>query len=235
MKDFLGLTTFQLWTPKLAILNTTTDQNYCRFGYTTIKVTVRNDDAYTAENLEINVPLPANTAFNSAQASVGSYSSYCAGNVLCQKWVISSLAVGASAELSLRVFALANSGNMTTTATILTENTAANGGKVTINIPDSANCGGNNLIVGASNVSDLKAFPNPTNDKLNVEMDSKWEGKGTLNIYDSKGSVILSKPVDLFKGFNSFNLETSKWINGNYYLIIQGNDWASEVQTIVKM
>jgi hypothetical protein len=68
-----------------------------------------------------------------------------------------------------------------------------------------------------------------------VELQSSFEGKGTLNIYDLKGSVILSKNVDLNKGFNNFNIETSKMTMGNYYLIIQGENWVSEPQSIIKL
>ncbi len=236
MKDFLKLDKFQLWAPKLAISNTTADREYCRFGFITYKVTVKNEDVYVAENLEINVPLPANTSYNSANATTGFYSQFCAGGVKCENWTIPSLAPGQSAELSLRVFTMINTGALSTTAMIMTENSASNGGRVTISIPHATNCTNNNFKGGAENaLESIKAFPNPTNDKLSVELQSSFEGKGTLNIYDLKGSVILSKNVDLNKGFNNFNIETSQMAKGNYYLIIQGENWVGEPQSIIKL
>ena len=237
MKDFLKLDKFQLWAPKLAINNTTIDKEYCRFGFVTYKITVKNEDVYAAENLEINVPLPANTSYNSANATAGFYSQFCPGGVRCETWTIPSLAAGQSAELSLRVFTLINTGNLVTTAMIMTENSASNGGRMTISIPHATNCGSNNIAnkTDVNAINALKAYPNPTNDKLNVELEAAYEGKGTLNMYDSKGSVIISKSVELNKGFNTFNLETAKMPSGNYYLIIQGDNWVSEPQTIVKL
>ncbi len=239
MKDFLKLDKFQLWAPKLTISNTTTDNSYCRFDYTTLKVTVKNDDIYAAENVEVNVPLPANTAYNNASASVGTYNQYCAGSVKCEKWTIPSLAAGQSAELSIRVFNLINTGSLTSTALIMTENTALNGGRVTISVPHATNCGGNNnanMGNGAlESFNAVTAFPNPTNDKLNIELNSQTEGTGTLTVYDSKGGVILSKTVGVNKGFNNFSIDASKWVSGNYYVSLQGNNWSSDVQTIVKM
>jgi alkaline phosphatase len=235
MKDFLKLDKFQLWAPKLSMSNTTTDKDYCRFGFATMKVTVKNDDIYAAENVEINVPLPANAAFNSANATGGFYSQYCAGGTKCEKWTIPSLAAGQSAELSLRVFALSNAG-MATTAMITTESLTANGGRMSMSVPVSASCGGgNSLTKTVSAVDAINAYPNPTNDKLTVELNSQVEGKGTLNIYDSKGGIIISKSVDLNKGFNNFNIETSKMTVGNYFLIIQNDNWVSEPKTIVKL
>jgi alkaline phosphatase len=237
MKDFLKLDKFQLYAPKLSISNTTIDKEYCRFGFVTYKITVKNEDVYAADNTEINVPLPANTAYNSANATSGFYSQYCSGGTKCEKWTIPSLAAGQSAELSLRVFTLTNTGNLATTAMITTENLAANGGRVTVSIPHATNCSSNNLKSSdtGNTLESIKAYPNPTNDKLNVEFESKLEGKGTLNMYDSKGSVILSRAIELNKGFNNFNIETAKMTSGNYYLIIQGDNWVSEAQTIVKL
>jgi alkaline phosphatase len=236
MKDFMRLDGFQLWAPKLAMANTTTDKEYCRFGFSTLKMTVKNDDIYAAENVEINVPLPANTAYNSASASVGTYNQYCAGGAKCEKWIIPSLAAGQTAELSLKVFNLSNAASLTTTAMIMTESTASNGGRMSMSIPLSASCGGGSAVTKSdvSVVNALKAYPNPTNEKMSVEFEATTEGKGMLNIYDLKGSVILNKAIDLNKGFNIINLETVKMPVGNYILIVQGDNWVSEPQTIVK-
>ena len=238
MKDFLKLEKFQLWAPKLTISNTTTDKSYCRFQNATMKVTVKNDDIYPAENVEIVVPMPANTAYNSATATAGVYRQYCPGGVQCQTWTIPSLAAGQSAELTLTVFALTNTGNLSSEVIIATESLAANGGRMSMNIPHATGCAGNNNLVnptGESKLSALKAFPNPTNSILSVEMQSTLEGAGTLTVYNLNGSSVLSKSVDLTKGFNAFKLDMSKMANGNYYFIIESNNWTSEPQMVVKM
>ena len=105
-----------------------------------------------------------------------------------------------------------------------------------MSVPVAAGCGGGNSLGKTVSVVDaINAYPNPTNDKLTVELNSQAEGKGTLNIYDSKGGIIISKSVDLNKGFNNFNIETSKMTVGNYFLIIQNDNWVSEPKTIVKL
>lgn len=66
----------------------------------------------------------------------------------------------------------------------------------------------------------LKLFPNPANNKLNVEFMSSTGGAATFNVYNLSGQLVLTTVSEAAEGFNTHSLNTSALSNGVYVLEI---------------
>ncbi len=78
--------------------------------------------------------------------------------------------------------------------------------------------------------SEIKLFPNPTSDVLNIELPRQWTGETLLEVYDVAGRLVQSQLVSQLQ--TTFNLNNIQ--NGQYILRAKN---ASEVVTkyFVKM
>ena len=68
----------------------------------------------------------------------------------------------------------------------------------------------------------LKVYPNPFNDQINIEIESKREQRIDLFIYDVLGKIIQQKNAQLYKGANSFVMDS--WDNehsGIYEIMVR--------------
>ncbi len=79
-------------------------------------------------------------------------------------------------------------------------------------------------ITKLSSIDNIKVFPNPFNDKIQVELGSNNIDKVTLMLSDISGKIIDVKAVDLTKGTNNLQFESSNISNGVYILNITGEN-----------
>ena len=63
----------------------------------------------------------------------------------------------------------------------------------------------------------IKAYPNPTNNILNIELKDDFTGKVTYQLFDAAGKVIMSGNND---GKNKFTLNLEALAIANYYLLL---------------
>lgn len=77
----------------------------------------------------------------------------------------------------------------------------------------------------AEKINIVKIYPNPTNGKLNVELESKNNSSIRMLVYNTLGEVVYSEGFNLEAGFvNSFKLDISV-PNGIYNLVLISNDF----------
>jgi hypothetical protein len=62
----------------------------------------------------------------------------------------------------------------------------------------------------------FKLYPNPTEDVLQMQVNSLETGRGTLRIFDLQGRLLQDWPLDLQRGMNQFQWSTRDWTPGMY-------------------
>jgi hypothetical protein len=80
-----------------------------------------------------------------------------------------------------------------------------------------------NAVTGVQNinktgVSKILLSPNPTNNFVNVDINSKENAKTTIQIISNTGKIILEESVDLKSGDNSHQLDMQKLSQGMYFI-----------------
>ncbi len=84
---------------------------------------------------------------------------------------------------------------------------------------------GANLTLGVSNklISNVTVWPNPTNDKLNLNFDSKSE-KSTIRLYDLQGREVYKKSLKEASSKINHSIDTKAFYSGVYFLNIQNGN-----------
>ncbi|MEL7117917.1 MAG: T9SS type A sorting domain-containing protein [Bacteroidota bacterium] len=102
----------------------------------------------------------------------------------------------------------------------------------TVNSP----CGLPDFVVSTQELETLsffEIFPNPVNDRLQIQFDQviELEGEKLLNVYDAMGRVLLQRNLSAVR--NNFTLDVSSLSKGIYYLQIR-NDRYQFTKRIIK-
>ena len=88
------------------------------------------------------------------------------------------------------------------------------------------------LLVGDINVN---AYPNPTHDVVNFQIESKSKSStsGMIEIYDIRGVKVLDKPIELGKDTENVTLDLNTLQSGNYYYNIVSNHQTLAVGKVI--
>ncbi len=81
------------------------------------------------------------------------------------------------------------------------------------------------LINDLSTVTQYSIFPNPTQNDVNIILDSKEKGDAILNLTDFAGRIVYTKNISLKQGLNAFILPTNSIANGQYILSLHGKQF----------
>ncbi|MEY4928154.1 MAG: hypothetical protein RI894_2592 [Bacteroidota bacterium] len=80
----------------------------------------------------------------------------------------------------------------------------------------------------AQSISNLKIFPNPVANMLNVQLASEAEGKCTVEIADISGRLVKTQNATLATGANTLQVSVENLISGIYAVrIVRGNETIS--------
>lgn len=84
----------------------------------------------------------------------------------------------------------------------------------------------NTILIQAelTNSSVLAIYPNPSFGILNIDISMLKQEKAMLQIIDMTGRAVVSKPIELSKGFSSHTLSTESLANGQYMIRIALNN-----------
>ncbi|MCK5169007.1 MAG: T9SS type A sorting domain-containing protein, partial [Bacteroidales bacterium] len=101
-----------------------------------------------------------------------------------------------------------------------------------VNVTDENSCGpiaSNTITVGFPDAIDdisksdlVKLYPNPTSDKLNIEIDIEEAGSCKIEILTISGQVVFQKEVE-FSGKLIDELDLSMYSKGIYIIRVTGN------------
>lgn len=90
------------------------------------------------------------------------------------------------------------------------------------------------LAIPAANFASFKAYPNPTNDKLSLEMDLKENTALTISLLEVNGKVIFEKKVNVNVGKHLEVLNLSNIANGMYFLKVSQENGENYLQKVIK-
>ncbi|MBL7815242.1 MAG: CotH kinase family protein [Saprospiraceae bacterium] len=207
-------------------LSITSDQaSYIRFSTLNLKVTARNIGNQALNNINIAVPYPVGVAYGGAPtATLGTWFSYC-GSTQCNQWRIPSLAVGATATVTIPVY-------VTNTATILNAST-----QLISSSPVDTNAANNQASVAipprtavavsvAQKTTQLipiiiqKISPNPTTEgSITVELESLDSRETTFEFFNSLGKKVKTETVALNTGYNKVFFDVLDLETGVYFVV----------------
>jgi len=89
-----------------------------------------------------------------------------------------------------------------------------------ITITESSSTGLDDLVI----LNNIKTYPNPTTDKLNVSFNSNSNGSGIIKIIDLTGKGVFLKKIDYNVGTNHFTYEMESILKGVYLLNIESDN-----------
>jgi len=194
-------------------------------------ITITNNGPDEATNIAIAAGVPEGLAYTSDNPSTGDY------DLWLERWTIPSLDAGETATLVLRLFTKAE-GSINYFAQVLFVNQndddsfPGNGNGVTPQEDDEAAV--SITVINMPNAalnedeSDLDIFmitelyPNPTADRLTIELESLVEQEATLQIYNVMGAMVISQPIFINKNDNTFQVPVGELSEGNYLIRIPG-------------
>ncbi|OFX29610.1 MAG: hypothetical protein A2X08_04970, partial [Bacteroidetes bacterium GWA2_32_17] len=70
----------------------------------------------------------------------------------------------------------------------------------------------------------LSLFPNPTDNKLNINLNIKAAENSKLEIIDKTGRIVYSNNINMVVGFNHIEIDVSSYSKGKYTLRITNSD-----------
>lgn len=73
-------------------------------------------------------------------------------------------------------------------------------------------------------MSQIKLFPNPANEAINLEWNATENGKAQIEILNALGQVVYSSVENYTEGANSININTSGYKAGLYFMNVKSNN-----------
>ncbi len=65
---------------------------------------------------------------------------------------------------------------------------------------------------------DLKSYPNPTKENLNVTFNSNSSTKGQFKVYDIQGKAVIKEEIEIIPGANIYSLSVATLNSGLYFM-----------------
>ena len=70
----------------------------------------------------------------------------------------------------------------------------------------------------------LTLFPNPTNERVYIDVSNFDQANAIVNIVNAAGVVVMRKSATALNGYFNLSLDVSKLAKGNYYVQIQNSN-----------
>ena len=79
----------------------------------------------------------------------------------------------------------------------------------------------------------LNIYPNPVKNMIHIQLNKTVAGNYTVEIMNVLGKVLLKKQINFTEGYNEFSIPSTNFPDGNYILIVDGNEFL-EKRFIIK-
>ena len=199
-------------------------------------VTVTNGGTVDANNVVVAAGLPQGMVFANATVDKGNY------ELFFEEWTITTLPAGETATLNLTLFTLVDNVDITNTVYIVSsdvqdDNPSNDEASVTVtntitNNPAQSLQQG---VITSNSLTIDKVFPNPTQNELNINLNSSVDYNAEIRIFDVSGRVQSSYITSLSQGVNSMRLDVSNLTNGIYFINLPDGNGSSLNYRFVKV
>ena len=216
-----------------------TYNQYENVAYT---ITLKNNGPATATGVLVSANLPEGMVHTSNSATIGDY------DLFFENWKVPSLEAGQTATLTLTLFTLVDNVDITNFVQVLMadqndiDSRPGNNSTLVPNEDDEAV-----VTISASltpgdlpnvEAKDIKVntFPQPATKELNVDLKAENGGQASMQIIDSKGKILQANNVEIFEGFNRFQVDVSALPTGMYFVTFEddGMERIQEKFVVVK-
>ncbi len=99
--------------------------------------------------------------------------------------------------------------------------------------PDTVGYGMSLNVASTTELTDVKAFPNPVSNMLTLQAGNAQAGEYTVRVFDLSGKCHLTQTVQLNASIQSANISTANWAAGLYQVVLQKEGF-SKVISVVK-
>jgi hypothetical protein len=81
------------------------------------------------------------------------------------------------------------------------------------------------------NHDEFKLSPNPAHDKIFINLSTGYSSRVTLEIFDSKGSLVKKQNVTILQGNNRISVDLTSLASGVYQIRANWNNGQNETLT----
>ena len=83
-------------------------------------------------------------------------------------------------------------------------------------------------------MTDVRVYPNPVVDMLNIEVNASQASAMSINVYNIMGQKVMEDNVNLTTGINRPSLNTSNLSSGIYFVTVKANGFENTLKFVVK-
>ena len=215
-------------TPDIALSIAATPNTYRQWTTNTFRITAKNNGSQAMNNIKVHFKYPNQTVKGGEVIpSVGTWTEYCSGGILCYEWSIPTLSTNATATLDVPLFILGATAPIIANTNLLTStptdgNTNNNVATITL-----APAPPPSQMLAMPNRPKPSQFipvviqaisPNPTDGDVMIEIESIIEKEVRFDFYNTLGKVIKTEVRALKKGENRLAFEFWNYQNGIYFI-----------------
>ncbi len=212
----------------LALSISTINANYSPYTTVNFKIKVENKSSNAMTAIKIRFAYPPQTVNGGgATPSVGTWTEYCSGGILCYEWTIPTLDANAVATLDVPLFILATSTPIVANVNLLNStpvDTEVSNNTATVSIAPPA--------LPAQFLATPKrpkpsqyipiviqtVAPNPTEGDILIEIESIIEKEVRFDFYNTLGKIVKSETKAVKKGENYLQFDFWNETNGVYFI-----------------
>ena len=217
---------------------------YKKYDYITFTVRASNNSNVPMKDVKIELPYPAGTVNGGPTATtLGTWSSHCAGGVLCYTWAIPILPANTTATLTVPLFVLNASAPIIATTKLLvstpTDNNSANNQasiSVAPQLPPAQNLGiSRSLPTQLVPIVVQSLSPNPTDNTINIDLESLIKKQVAFYFSNTLGKIVKVEYRDIEKGTNNVHFDVESFQGGVYFVVPETNIGMNVPTKFVKM
>jgi HYR domain/Domain of unknown function DUF11/PA14 domain/Secretion system C-terminal sorting domain len=217
---------------------------YKKYSYLTCTVTATNNSNVPMTNVKVEFPYPTGTVNGGpTTTTLGTWSSYCSGGLLCYTWTIPTLPANTTATLGVPLFVLNTSAPLIATAKLLAstpiDNNSANN-QASISITPQL-LPAQNLSINRRLPTQLVPIvvqslsPNPTDGSLDIDLESLVQKQVVFYFSNTLGKIIKVEYRDIEKGTNNVHFDVNEFQGGVYFVVPETNIGNNVPTKFVKM
>ena len=82
--------------------------------------------------------------------------------------------------------------------------------------------------------SEVKVYPNPAEDQINLVFETIKSNNGIVNVYANNGRLVFNKTINASQLINGYSLDVSTWSSGIYLITLQSDDIIHKIPLVIR-